>query len=240
MKIDIHCHLLPGLDDGPAKRSTSLAMARAAVADGREVVVATPHYWPDHWTPSPDRVRETLRELQAALDEAVVPLRLLAGHEVRLAPQVPDWIGEGKVLTLADAGRLVLLELPPQEWPIFTEHVCYRLRQLGITPVIAHPERNDLVVRDLRRLSALEEAGCLLQVNAGSLTGRAGRAVQRTAKRLCRQGRVRFVASDGHDLGRRPMELSLAYRMAQRLGGQGWESAGFEVIGGTARTGPPG
>jgi protein-tyrosine phosphatase len=215
---DIHCHLLPGLDDGPASWDETLAMAEMAAADGIETIVATPHQLGAYPENSPERIRAETARLQSLLDERGIALRVLPGADVRVEPDLPAKIRRGEVLTLADRGRHVLLELPHEVYfPL--ERLLAELRDAGLVAILSHPERNDGVLRRPGVLRPLVAAGCLVQVTAASLTGLFGFRVQRLAESLVLKGLVHCVSSDAHGTrGRTPLLGRAMVRVAQLIG----------------------
>jgi len=216
---DVHCHLIPGLDDGPGTSDESLAMARLAVADGIGTVIATPHQLGGYARNGGELIRAKTCELQQRLDNSGVPLRVLPGAEVRIEPELARKVRKGEVLTLADAGRYVLLEMPHDVFfPL--DRVLTELRSAGLTGILAHPERNAAILRSPHALESLVEAGCLVQVTGGSLTGTFGPQVERLAQGLVQQGLVHLVASDGHGVqARRPL-LRRAVDVLRSLAGE--------------------
>ena len=205
--IDLHCHYLPGVDDGAQTMDEGLALARAAVANGIREAVLTPHIHPGQF----DNLRSTLEPVftgfrQRLLDEGI-PLEVSLGGEVRLLPESLELLARGELPMLGQWGRqlTLLVELPHEQMPPGSlEALCY-LRRRGIMPVLAHPERNKDVIRDWRRLQPFVEGDvCHLQLTAGSVVGAFGKPVQQTARALLDAGWVSLIATDAHNLRSRP------------------------------------
>ncbi len=216
---DIHCHLLPGVDDGAVSWEETLAMARLAVADGISTVVVTPHQFGGCAENHGELIRAQTTRLQQFLLQQEVPLRVLPGAEVRIEPDLVRKLQSGQLLTLADRRRHVLLELPSEIY-LPLDRLVYQLGAVGMVGILAHPERNLGIVRQPRVLEPLIEAGCLLQVTAGSLIGAFGPEVQELTQRLVRQQLVHFVATDAHGTkSRRPL-LRRAFDCVARLAGE--------------------
>jgi protein-tyrosine phosphatase len=213
--IDLHCHLLPGIDDGAPDWDATLAMAKLALADGIRTIVATPHWPIDGGQTGGARVRELVAEAQERLRAAELPLRVLPGHELQIISNIESALESGEALPLADS-RFVLLETPYFELPPYLRDMIFRLESQGYQPVLAHPERNPNVQHDLRCLESLVDAGCLLQVNAGSILGQFGPRPRRTAENLLARGWVQVIASDAHSPTTRPPVLAAAARSAAR------------------------
>ena len=200
---DIHCHLLPGLDDGPATMDDSLAMARRAVADGTGTVVCTPHMHPTYPT-HPDAVHTGVARLADALREADIPLRVLPGGEISHLHLPEMSIAQVRRASLGAEGRWVLLEVPFRDWPQELPRIIRTLGNRGLGTILAHPERSEPVQDDPFLLQPLIAMGALAQVTAASLTGGHGPDAARTARDLIDLRLVHVVASDGHSADWRP------------------------------------
>jgi protein-tyrosine phosphatase len=213
--IDIHCHLLYGLDDGSPTLDASSHMCALAQAAGTAAMVATPHA--NHrFTFDPQEARARCACLQ---ELAPPPLRLFTGCELEMSLEtLPKAFGNGgnDGSHTLNGSRYLLLELMPAGLPANVEGVLARMLDRGVTPVVAHPERNAYLQRHPERLATWVERGCLAQLTAGSLTGKLGRLVQANAAELLRRRLAHFVASDAHDPIRRPPILLDAYRLVGR------------------------
>jgi len=217
--VDIHCHLLPEVDDGSASRAESLDMARLAVADGISIVVATPHQLGRYGVNRGEAIRARTSQLQEFLDQRHVPLQVLPGADVRIEPDLGRKIQSGEVLTLADRGQHVLLELPHEVY-LPLDRILSELRSIGVVGILSHPERNRGILRQRDVLAPLVRAGCLMQVTAGSLVGTFGPHVQKLAHWLVMQRLVHFVSTDAHGAkSRRPL-LSRAFEVLVGLAGE--------------------
>lgn len=217
--VDLHCHILPGLDDGPASWDEALAIAEMAVAEGVGTIVATPHQLGAYARNRGDMIRAQCGRLQELLARRKLPLRVLPGAEIFFEADLTSRIHRGELLTLADRRRHVLVELPSMEFfPL--EPLLEELRAAGVTMVLAHPERNRPVMNDPSLLDPLLEAGCLFQITADSLTGAHGARSQSLAESLIRQGMAHFVASDAHDPAFRLPALRPAFQRVKKLAGR--------------------
>jgi protein-tyrosine phosphatase len=204
--IDIHCHILPGLDDGPPKMDVAVAMARAAVAGGTRTVVATPHVSPRY----PNRaaiIVASARLLDATLQRLEIPLRVLPGAEVAAEMLVDLNDDEVRALTLG-GGPYVLLESPLRGASGDIAPLVRLAQQRGFRVVLAHPERSPLFQRDPDQLADLAASGVLLSVTARALSGAFGKPPRKLAERMLADGLIHNVSSDMHDLERRPPGLS--------------------------------
>jgi len=213
--VDIHTHLLPGIDDGPREMSAALDIARRAVVDGTEIMVATPHQRDVMLGSSVQHVRNLVSELNGRLRAEEEPhrpvVRIVTGMENHIEPGLPDWVEDGRALPISDT-RFILSEPPFASYPDYVDEVLSRLQDLRLVPIIAHPERNTVLQRDAKKIRRMVEDGMLIQLTAGSLLGDFGRPAQRLAEQLVRDGTAHFIASDTHrPVDARTPELSPAY-----------------------------
>lgn len=216
--VDIHCHILPGIDDGASDIKISLGMADMAVRDGITTIIATPHQLGSFGQNRGNQIRDLVRQTQAALDAARIPLRVLPGADVRIEPGMVEAIQAGDVLTLADGGKHVLLELP-HELYFSIDSLLAQLQTLGIQGILSHPERNAGILAKPKIADQLVDQGCLMQVTAGSLMGTFGPASQQLAESMLINGLVHFVATDAHGVrSRRPLMQRAFSRVCDMAG----------------------
>jgi protein-tyrosine phosphatase len=203
--IDLHCHALPGIDDGPGAIEDAIELARVAAAAGTRTLVATPHI--DHsWFIQPATLAGRVAELETALAGAHVQVDVRTGGEIALTRLVDLDDEELDTLALGPRGHL-LLEAPLTMGAGDFEAVVLNTHGRGRPVVLAHPERCPALLRRPERMEGLVDAGVLMQVTAGSLAGQFGDMIQRTSLRWISQGWVHVVASDAHDAYRRPPDL---------------------------------
>jgi protein-tyrosine phosphatase len=217
--IDMHLHILPGVDDGPETMQEALILADALVKEGIRFAIATPHYNDEFPQYSAAKIRERVNDVQKELDHANIPLRLFAGHEALIKPGLVEDIQSGRLSTL-NGSRYLLLELWNSAWLPETERVIFELRTIGIVPIIAHPERYRAIQKDPSRLINLMNQGVLTQLTASSLVGMQGNTTRRTAETLLKKGLISFIASDAHGLHRRPPAVLRGIQRAIELVGQ--------------------
>ena len=202
-RVDIHAHILPGLDDGPTTLEDSLGMARMAMLDGTEIIVATPHYRDVELAYiSPETVTELSDTLDAALRNDGVgrnsqTIRVLSGMTHRLDTSLQDLVDSGRAVTL-NRTRFLLVEPPFTRLPSHADDMIGRLLTQRLVPVIAHPERNREFQRHPNRLRNLVDDGVIVQIASGSIMGRNGTKAQRTAERFISDGVAHVVASEMH------------------------------------------
>jgi protein-tyrosine phosphatase len=219
--IDLHNHLLPGIDDGARKLEETLEFLRIAMTDGIRTVVATPHMKPGVY----DNHRDIILERVALVREAQrgdtsEGVTLLPGAEVYFTADIAARARAGELMTVADRGRYLLLELPYQQIPMRVEDTVFQLRLLGITPLLAHPERVAYYLEDIERVVTAVRLGALTQVTAGSITGRFGEKARDFATALLLRKLAHVISTDSHDVAYRPPILSDAVRAAAALIGE--------------------
>jgi protein-tyrosine phosphatase len=207
--IDLHSHILPGLDDGSRDLADALEIARAAVADGTTTLAATPHVREDYPTTS-DAMENGVRQLREALERDRIELELLPGGEVSLEQLDRLSHDELRRFGLGGSQKYLLIETPYTSWPLPFGQIVPRLGTFGMTPVIAHPERNGAVQSDITKVAALVQAGALIQVTAASLDGRLGSRARTCARKLLDAELVHMLVSDAHTPGVREVGLSKA------------------------------
>jgi len=196
--IDLHLHLLPAIDDGPAQLDDALSMAAALVEEGVTAAAVTPHVRVDlGWNPRREQIVAALAQLQTAIEQRGLALELVAGAEHFLDENLPGLVESGGATPL-NLGRYLLVELSPAALPPDLPAALYRLRRLGAEPLLAHVERYPELAADPARLAALVDQGYLMQVDAGALTGWFGPEQKRVAWRLVEQVPRLLVASDAH------------------------------------------
>jgi protein-tyrosine phosphatase len=217
--IDLHCHLLPGIDDGPADRATALQMARIAVDDGICVTACTPHIYPGLYDNDRDGIGREVAAFRDVLADAGIPLQLVSGADVHLEPGLVAGIEQGRIPTLAGS-RYLLLEPPHHSAPPGFEQAVFELMAAGLIPVITHPERLRWVEMHFDVFCRLTDRGCWMQVTAGALTGRFGSRPRYWADRFVAEGRAHLLATDAHDAKRRPPLLTEGFQAAARLVGE--------------------
>jgi protein-tyrosine phosphatase len=215
--VDLHSHILAGLDDGARTLEESIEIAQTESADGVEVIAATPHVRDDYPTAA-QTMQMLVLELNRLLDERGIALRVVGGAEIALPRLSRLDAEELSRLALAGNPRYLLLEFPYLGWPLSLESDIWSLRRRGITPVIAHPERNPEVQLAPDRIGPLVTAGALMQLTAASVDGRLGRRSQKTATELIAAGHAHVIASDAHWPGLRAAGLSKA---AEAVGDDG-------------------
>lgn len=215
--IDLHCHILPNVDDGSQSLEESLQMAEQAVEDGIKAMVATPHTLNGVNTNGVEDVLSGVAALQGALSANHLDLKLHPGADIHLCTDMVQRITSREACTINDTGKYILLELPSQMIPNGVKDEIFALKLNGITPIITHPERNTMVQHDPDILYQLVQMGALAQVTAMSLTGDFGEFIGQVSATLLRYRLVQIIASDAHSAKDRPPVLSGAVERAAEI-----------------------
>jgi len=217
--IDIHCHLLPGIDDGPETMAQSLELAKFAVKNGITHSVVTPHIYPGRWDNEAKSISVSVDKFRQALKENYIPLELGMAGEVRVSLEALQMVNKQQIPFLGKWGDsyVVLLEMPHSHIPTGIEQMIGWLKQHNVRPMIAHPERNKDILKRLQRIQPLIDAGCLFQVTSGSVAGRFGSTARQRARELLEMGVVTVLASDAHNIKRRPPDLKLGRDTAAKI-----------------------
>ena len=220
---DLHSHILPGFDDGASSDEEFLEMARVAVEGGTTLMVATPHYECESVSSGSRRTAAAVQEYNGVLRERGIPLVLVPGAEVRITAGLFDMAKEEgglDELRLGEDGRYMLVDLSLVDMPVATADILFQVQLRGVTPILAHPERNRYLVEHPLVVRDMVERGIEIQVNSGSLEGIYGKEARRTARHLLKEGVARLVASDAHSPRGRSPDLSGAARVLGRLLGK--------------------
>jgi protein-tyrosine phosphatase len=218
--IDLHCHILPGIDDGAETIGDSLAMARAFVEDGVTYVACTPHILPGAYSNAGPSIIKAVHALQAALEAENINLRLVAGADNHVVPDFLAALKSGHLLSLGGT-RYVLVEPPHHVPPPRLEDLFFSLVGEGYVPILTHPERLTWTEGKYDLLRVLVDGGVWMQLTAGSLAGRFGKRVEALSMRMLDDGLVHILATDAHDTSRRPPKLSEGWQIARdRVGAE--------------------
>ncbi|MEA4924841.1 MAG: CpsB/CapC family capsule biosynthesis tyrosine phosphatase [Syntrophomonadaceae bacterium] len=212
MLIDLHTHILPGVDDGAQTVEESLAMAAIAIKDGITMVAATPHVIRGVFDNGKQDILAKVDQLNQCLASEGMSLTVMPGAEYRLEPDLPQRLADNELLTINNSGCYLMVELPADLIPENTERVLYEIQLQGVTPIIAHPERNHVFNRHPEILQSYVERGILAQVTSTSITGLFGRSIQKAALNILAAGACQIIASDGHSASKRAPLLAQACR----------------------------
>ncbi|QRH08293.1 tyrosine-protein phosphatase [Bacillus paranthracis] len=214
--IDLHCHILSGIDDGAQTVTDSLAMAQQAVAEGIHTIVATPHHQNGKYVNERTSIIHQVKQLNDELEQHEIPLKVLPGQEVRLYGDLLEDYEAGKIVTLNETNKYIFIEFPSNHVPRYTEQLFYELRVKGMIPIIVHPERNAELIERPDKLYNLVNKGALTQVTAGSLLGKFGKKIKKFSLQLVEHNLTHMIASDAHNTTTRGFHLAESYELIEK------------------------
>ena len=219
--IDLHSHFLPSIDDGPTSLNESLMLARMAVANGIELSVMTPHIHPGRYLNQKQNIEQAVDDFRLELEKNDIPLELRAAAEVRIGPEILTMVQQEAIPFLGELEgyRIMLLEFPHDMIPVGSENLVDWLLKRNIRPMIAHPERNKDVMRDLSKIVPYVIRGCLLQITAASISNQFGDMAYIRSKEMLEQDWVHIIASDAHNRQHRPPDLAAGRYAAEKIVG---------------------
>ncbi|QOX68347.1 tyrosine protein phosphatase (plasmid) [Levilactobacillus brevis] len=219
--VDLHCHLLQGIDDGSKNMTISLRLAREATKNGVTHALLTPHHMNGRYVNHKQDVIRRTKEFQKQLKNHNIPLMVFPGQEVRINGQLLTALDEDDILFADTGNRYLMLEFPDDDVSHYTNQMIFDLQQRGITPVIVHPERNTKIMAQPELLYQLLEKGCLSQITASSYVGTFGKKVENFSRQLIEAGQGYVFASDAHNLPGRKYEMRQAFeKLSQEFGGE--------------------
>ena len=208
--IDLHCHYLPGVDDGPAQVEEALTLAMAAVKNGISAAALTPHVHPRRYQNTKSSLLKTFVRFQHLLQKNEIPLKLFLAGEVRVSIESLALFEQDEIPFLGevDGYKIVLLEFPHDTVPVGSQQFVSKLLSMKIRPLIAHPERNKHIMSDPDRIRPFVDMGCWLQLTAGSISGSFGKQAKKVATKLLEDELVWVIATDSHNMEHRPPDLA--------------------------------
>ncbi|PAD35269.1 tyrosine-protein phosphatase [Terribacillus saccharophilus] len=217
--IDIHCHILPGMDDGARTLDDSIEMARAAVAQGIHTIVATPHHKNNQFNNFREDILLQVDKLNRVLHEKQIPLEILPGQETRIYGDLIEDLGTQEILPVNSSSPYILIELPTSSVPKYTKKILYDLQLEGFTPIIVHPERNTELISNPEKLYDFIKSGVLSQVTAASLVGKFGKKIKKFSLEIVQSNLSHFIASDAHNVLSRGFVMEEALFEVEKLFG---------------------
>jgi len=213
--IDVHSHILPSVDDGAKTLNDAIEMAKAAVAEGITTIIATPHHRNGTFENDKQSIIERVQALNEALQTHRIPLSVLPGQEVRIHGELLDYYRDGDILSLAET-KYVLIELPNNHVPRYTEQLLFDIQLQGLVPIIAHPERNSELIEHPTKLYELVKKGALTQLTAASIAGKFGKNIKKFSLQMIEANLAHIIASDAHNTTTRAFHMREAYDVIQR------------------------
>jgi protein-tyrosine phosphatase len=216
--IDLHCHILPNVDDGPRNVAESVEMAKQAVRQGIKTIIATPHHRNEKYENHGQTIFRRVEEFNRVLESESVDIMVLPGQETRIFGEMVEGLESGEILPL-NQGKYVLVELPSGHVPRYTAQLMYDIQLKGFVPVIVHPERNQEIIENPEVLYQLVKKGALTQVTASSVTGHFGKTIKKFTHQLLEANLTHFIASDAHNTTSRGFKMDEAYTTIEKAFG---------------------
>jgi len=214
--IDIHCHIIPGVDDGAENIEESLNMAKAAIDEGIQTIIATPHHKNGKYENRKDEVVENVKLLNQHLENAELPLKILPGQETRINGDMINDLEQGHLLPLNETSGYVFVELPSDHVPRYTNQLLFDLQVAGYKPIIVHPERNQEIIQYPDQLYKFVKNGTLTQVTAASVCGKFGKKIHKFTHQLIESNLTHFISSDAHNTTSRGFYIKEAYQEIEK------------------------
>jgi len=212
--IDIHSHILPGVDDGAQIEADSIEMASAAVEQGIHTIIATPHHRNGKYENSRENIEKQVDILNGLFESKAIPLTVLAGQEVRINGDMIEDIENGELLSLHHT-KYLFVEFPSGHIPRYAKQMLFDIQVAGYTPIIVHPERNRELMEHPERLYEIVRKGALTQVTAASVVGKFGKKIQKFTHQLIEADLTHFIASDAHNTTTRGFCMQDAFEMVK-------------------------
>jgi len=218
--IDIHCHILPGLDDGAKNMEETLGVVRQLSEVGFKTLIATPHVLEGKDFLCPEKILAATEQVCQEVAAAGIPVQILPGAENYIFPNMAEWAGEEKLLTLGNTRKYILVELPILEIPRYTEKVFFELQVKGFIPILAHPERYQVLADEPERLLDWARKGILFQLDLRSIRGKYGPRSQKLAELMLSSDLVHFLGSDAHGVARSESAYQEAFKNLRGIAGE--------------------
>jgi protein-tyrosine phosphatase len=216
--IDLHCHILPNVDDGPKNVAESVEMAKQAVRQGIKTIIATPHHRNEKYVNHGQTIFGQVEELNRVLKSENLDLTIFPGQETRIFGEIVEGLETGEILPM-NQGKYVLIELPSGHVPRYTGQLMFDIQLKGFVPVIVHPERNQEIMENPEVLYQLVKKGALTQVTASSVTGHFGKTIKKFTHQLLEANLTHFIASDAHNTTSRGFKMDEAYSTVEKVFG---------------------
>jgi protein-tyrosine phosphatase len=219
--IDIHSHILPGVDDGAQTIEDAIAMANAAAGEGITKIIATPHHKNGNYENPKQKILQHVEQLNAVLKERNIPLTVLPGQEVRIYGEMLKDYENGELLTLTNESPYIFIEFPSNHVPRYAEQLLFDIQMKGLIPIIVHPERNAEFIEDPELLYHFVKRGALTQLTAASVAGRFGKKIKKFSLQTIEANLAHFIASDAHNTTNRSFSMRKAYQVIKKEFGAG-------------------
>lgn len=236
MFVDLHSHILPGVDDGAQTVEDAIYMARSAVSEGISYMLCTPHYNNGQYLNKKEEIIDSVKKLQAVLDQQKIPLTLFEGQEIRISEDLFDRMAAGEILFADLSDKYLLIEFPFSKVPEYSYQVLSKLCSQGYRPIIVHPERNNVFMNNPKELEPYIEMGCLAQITNGSYLGQFGKKVQKASSIMIKHNYAHMLSSDAHNVSTRGFYTTEAYDLLEEEFGiekrQAFEQITKDIVNG--------
>lgn len=213
--VDLHSHILPGIDDGSPDMETSLKMLSIAADDGITDIIATPHFKASHRNASVDTILRLIKELSIKARENNIDINIYPGNEVYYFSEIADYLDQGRILTLGNSDS-VLIEFSPADSFAHIRSGLQEVRYMGYNPILAHVERYECMLRNPDNVRELARMNIRMQINASSVAGELGYKVKHAVIKLIDNGYIYYIGTDAHDLKKRSPIMSKAIKILDR------------------------
>ncbi|MDR7073328.1 tyrosine-protein phosphatase [Fictibacillus barbaricus] len=214
--IDIHSHILPGIDDGAQTLEDAIKMAEAAVAEGITHLYATPHHRNGRYENDKPSIEFEVENLNQELHKRNIPLDIIPGQEIRLYKELIEDLDRGLLMPLHHIAKYLLIEFPSSSVPTYAAEILYELSIRNYQPIIVHPERNSAIIENSDLLYDFIVSGALTQLTANSINGNFGKKIMHFSHDLIKANMCHFIASDAHNVTGRSFNLTQAYETVQK------------------------
>ncbi|WP_062108609.1 tyrosine-protein phosphatase [Bacillus niameyensis] len=214
--IDIHCHILPDVDDGASHYTDSLLMAKQAESEGIDTIIATPHHHNGRYLNKKVEILQKVEGLNQYLHTEKVNVKILPGQETRIYGEILDDYEAGEIVTLANHSDYLFIELPTNHVPRYTDQLCFDIQMKGLVPVIVHPERNTELLERPEKLYRLVKNGVATQITAASIAGYFGKKIEKFTFDLIESNLTHFLASDAHNTTTRGFKMAEACDLLEK------------------------
>lgn len=204
--IDLHSHILPGIDDGAKEMAVTMNMLQIAVKDGIKKIAATPHFYTGYYENTYEDVYKLVKKINGIAKKKEIDIDVIPGQEVFLDKHTLEFYKQGVIRGIGET-KYMLIELPMESMPKDALNIIYELRIEGVIPIVAHPERYDYIIEKPSRINDFIEEGCFFQINSGSISGIFGKRIQNTSRIFIQYGVCNFIASDAHSTGMRSPKM---------------------------------
>lgn len=216
--FDVHCHYMPGVDDGAKTEEITSSMLALAEDEGIRYIILTPHYREPFFTTASDKIEEGYQKVKQIAERVNPKMKIYLGNEVHYHPDILKWLREGKVHTMAGSSYVLVEFSTREEFDTVQKCICSMVSE-NYRPIIAHVERCSAFMGKMENIEQAIDLGAYIQVNAGTFTGEGGFAAKRFVKKLAKERLIDFVGSDAHDTSERKPQMKKCASILKKMNG---------------------